>query len=165
MLTPEQLPVLKTAILAETDPTFVEHRNNGSDNAMAEWFNALASPAFVVWRTRVTREEIQNDPAFNFTQVDNLSTGSKYRIWDWMFDNSGRAIDASKPNIRAGIDATWVGNAQLLAVRAAVVARCKRTARRCEKLYATGAGTDADPGTLSFEGSISTGDVSSALRA
>lgn len=161
-LTNEQLPALKAAIAAETDPTFVEYRTNGDNGGMAAFFNLPSDPAFIVWRTRVTREEIQSDPGFNFTQVDNLSTGSKYRIWDWMFDNAGKTIDASRANIRAGIAATWVGNAQLLAVQAVVLAKCKRAATNGEALFVTGTGTGADPGALVFEGSITSADITNA---
>lgn len=35
-----QYPALKAAILAETDPTFVEYRNNGQTPLMSSWLNA-----------------------------------------------------------------------------------------------------------------------------
>lgn len=38
-LTPQQLPALKAAILAETDTTFVGYRNSGATGAMADWYN------------------------------------------------------------------------------------------------------------------------------
>jgi hypothetical protein len=76
----------------------------------------------------------------------------KARIWDWL----GRlgTINAAKVNVRAGIDAAWVGNAADLAVRAAVYVHCKRSATVLEKLFATGTGTDAVPATMVIEGSI-----------
>jgi hypothetical protein len=72
------------------------------------------------------------------------------------------SLDASKVNIRAGIDATWVGTAADLAVRAQVYTHCKRNALRGEKLFATGTGTTEAPATLAFEGSISYQDVYAA---
>lgn len=39
-LTDAQLVTLKAAILAETDPAFVEHRTNGSNVMMAAFFNS-----------------------------------------------------------------------------------------------------------------------------
>lgn len=160
-LTTQQLQTLKAAIAAETDPTFVANRNNGDTGAMAAWYNEPT--ATIVWRTSVSRAEIQDDDAFNWAQVDNLSTGSKYRIWEWMFDNDTRAINPSKANIRAGIAATWVGNAQLLAVQNAVLARCKRAASRAETLYDSGTGTTADPGLLGWEGPLQPFDIVAAL--
>lgn len=162
-MTPEQLTTLKAAILAETDAEFVAARDAGNNSQMLAWFNAAAAPEFVVWRTNVSRSEIQDDGAFNWTVVDNLSTGSKYRIWEWMFSNSSSAINASKANIRAGIAACWVGNAQLLAVQAMVLAKCKRAATKAEKLFATGTGSTASPAVMDVEGQISIDDIRAAV--
>ena len=164
-LTPTQTTTLKTYILA--DPVLAPLTSGpGTDyGAIADALNVNASPAFVVWRTSVTREEIQNDDAFNWAQVDNLTSGSKYRIWDWMFGNSTGTINPSKANIRAGIAATWVGTAALLAVQAVVLARCKRNATRLEKLFATGVGSDASPGLLVFEGAIDLSHIASIFNA
>ena len=68
-------------------------------------------------------------------------------------------LNASKANIRAGIDATWVGTQADLDVRAAVYTHCKRPATIVEKLFASGAGTTADPATMGFEGQIAYQDV------
>ena len=65
---------------------------------MLAWFNSAATPEFIVWRKQVSREEFEEDDAFNWTVVDNLSTGSKYRIWEWMFGSKGY-INPSKANI------------------------------------------------------------------
>jgi hypothetical protein len=71
-------------------------------------------------------------------------------------------LNASKANIRAGIDAAWVGTAADLVVRATIYTHCKRLASRIEKLLATGTGSDAAPATMSFEGAISWQDVEQA---
>ena len=161
-MTPEQLTTLKAAILAETDADFVAARTAGNNSQMLVWFNEPASPEFVVWRKQVSREALEEDDAFNWTVVDNLSTGSKYRIWDWMFGSKGY-INPSKANIRAGIAATWVGNAQLLAVRAMVLAKCKRAATKAEKLFATGTGSTESPAVMDFEGQVSIDDIRAAV--
>jgi len=57
--------------------------------------------------------------------------------------------------VRAGIDAAWVGTSADLAVRAAIYVHCKRPATVLEKLFATGAGSDASPATMLVEGAIS----------
>lgn len=161
MLTTAQLQTLKAAIAAETDPTFVEYRTNGQTDQMAAWFNEPTNPGFIVWRTAISQDEIMQN-GFDWTRVDNLSAG-KARIWEWMFNNQNRQINAAKPNVRAGIEAVWVGTAADLAVRAAVYVHCKRPATRLEKLYATGTGTDASPGTLVVEEQISGYTISQAL--
>lgn len=164
-LTPQQLTTLKAAILA--DPALAPLTSGpGTDyGAIAAAMSAEATPAFVVWRTSVTRAEIQDDDAFNWAQVDNLSTGSKYRIWEWMFGNAAGAINPSKANIRAGIAATWTGNAQLSAVQSMVLQKCKRNATRVEKLFATSAtGTDAAPAVMTVEGGVTLSEVASLFN-
>jgi hypothetical protein len=156
-LTPAQLTTLKAAILA--DPALAaQPMTSGGALVIAEALNAAAAPAFVVWRTSVPIDEIMRN-GMDWARVDNLSVG-KARIWEWM----GRlgSLDASKANIRAGIDATWVGTAADLAVRATVYTHCKRNATVAEKLFATGTGTTDNPATMTFEGVLSTDEVQQA---
>jgi hypothetical protein len=161
MLTDAQLTTLAAAIAAETDPEFVGYRDSGATGAMAEWFNGAASPEFIVWRTAVTQDEIMLN-GFDWVRVDNLAVG-KARIWVWLFGNEARAINPSKPNVRAGIDEVWKGTAADLAVRAAVYVHCKRPATRGEKLFATGIGSDAEPGLMVFEGQVTGYDIVRAI--
>lgn len=159
-LTPAQLTTLKAAILA--DPVLAAYpAGAASSYPIAAALNLDAEPAFIVWRTDVPIDDIMRN-GMDWARVDNLSVG-KARIWDWM----GRlgTLDASKPNIRAGIDATWVGTAADLAVRAIVYAHCKRKATRAEKLFAdttNGNGADATPATMTFEGPLTPDEVQQA---
>ena len=157
MLTTAQLQALKAAI--DADPVLSAYpMTSGGAYAIAAALNVAAVPAFIVWRTDVTLDEIMRN-GMDWARVDNLSVG-KARIWDWM----GRLgqFDASKPNIRAGIDACWAVTAADLAVRAAVYVHCKRSATRAEALFATGTGTDASPATMTFEGALTADDVQQA---
>jgi hypothetical protein len=158
-LSAEQLQTLSTHIAASPDLSAQAPGSDG-DDAIARLLNLVASPAWVVWRTSVTWDEIMLN-GMDWARVDNLSVG-KSRIWDWMFQNSARAFNPSKTNIRAGIDAVWVGTAADLAVRAAVYVHCKRNATRAEKLYTTGTGTTNDPAALTFEGDVTLDDVQQA---
>ena len=108
MLTSEQLAILGADIAA--DPQFA----GMFDDDIAKVYNQLAAPEWVVWRTNAPIDDIMRN-GMDWARVDNLTAG-KARIWDWM----GRlgTLDASKPNIRGGIDATWVGTAADLAVEA-----------------------------------------------
>lgn len=153
-LSTAQQTALKAAAVA--DPVANTYVQAGDDVALATWFNA-DQPAYIVWRTRLTMDTIIQDVGFDFTRVDNLSTG-KARISEWMF-RSGY-IDPSKPNVRAGIDATWVGTAADLSVRATIYAMCKRSASRAEMILATGTGTTASPSTMGFEGVLTYIDAS-----
>ena len=158
MLNEQQLATLKADILA--DPILSQWAATGyMASEIADAYNQTAAPEWVVWKTNVLVDEIMRN-GMDWARVDNLSVG-KARIWDWM----GRlgTFDASKPNIRAGIDATWVGTAADLAVRAMVYTHCKRASSRGEKLLSTGTGTTATPATMGFEGSLTYQDVEAAL--
>lgn len=128
---------------------------------IANWYNQTASPTFIVWKTSVDVDGIMRN-GMDWTRVDNLSVG-KARIWDWMTKLG--TFNASKANIRAGIDATWVGTAADLAVRATVYTHCKRSATYAEKILATGTGSTESPATLIFEGNLVCSDIEYAIRA
>ena len=159
-MTPEQLTTLKAALLA--DQALAQWIIDYRDDLIRDYYNEPASPAYTVWRTNVTQDEIMQN-GFDWVQVDNLSVG-KARIWEWLFDNGSTSINPSKANVRAGIDEAWKGTAAMLAVRAAIYVHCKRAANRVERLFATGTGSDAVPGTLVFEGTLSTSDISAILN-
>lgn len=142
-LTTAQLQTLKTYIVSQPDLNSQPNTPDGAF-AIADLLNLASSPAYIVWRTDVPADEIMRN-GMDWARVDNLSVG-KARIWDWMTKLG--TFDASKPNIRAGIDAAWVGTAADLAVRAMVYTHCKRTATRGEAVFASGTGSDAAPGTM-----------------
>lgn len=148
---PAQLQLIKTAVLA--DPVLTTVGRN--DTELARLLNLPT--AFICWRQMVSQDEIMQN-GFDWVRVDNLSIG-KARIWEWLFDNPQRAINPSKLNVRAGIDECWKGTAPDLAVRAAVYVHCKRAATRAEQILATGIGTDAVPGSFTFEGQITISDI------
>lgn len=153
-MTPQQLAALKEAILADNTLASQPMNSDGA-YAIAIELNKSFSPDFIVWKTDVSVDEIMRN-GMDWARVDNLSVG-KARIWDWL----GRlgTFNASKLNVRAGIDAAWVGTAADLAVRAAIYVHCKRKATRIEKILATGTGTDVSPATMTFEGELSYQDV------
>ena len=160
MLTPAQLTTLKAAILA--DPILAAYGQDAdSAYAVAAAFSAPSS--YAVWASSVSRDEVTGD-GMDWTQVDNLTVGQA-RIWDWLFDNDAKRINASDPGKRAGVSEAWKGTAAKVAVAAFVLGKCKRNANRIEALLATGTGTTASPGTMNFEGSLSYVDIYSAWGA
>lgn len=161
-LTTAQLATLKTDINSGVNASALSVAIASRDgDFIAGFYNTDASPAFTVWKTNVTQDEIMQN-GFDWTRVDNLSLG-KARIWEWMFNNQARAFNPSKANVRAGIDATWVGTIPDLNVRAAVYGHCKRFATLIEKLFATGTGTDAVPATMSFSGEVTGPQILAAM--
>jgi hypothetical protein len=136
-------------------------KNSDTAFFIAVELNKEAPNNYVVWRTAVPVDEIMRN-GLDWTRVDNLSVG-KARIWDWMTRLD--TLNPSKVNIRAGIDATWVGTAADLAVRAVVYTHCKRKASVVEKLFATGTGTDASPAAMGYEGPIPYQEILTAWDA
>jgi len=158
-MTPAQLTTLRDYILSV--PAWAALPvNSDTSYFIADELRKEASPAFVVWRSSVTQDEIMQN-GFDWVRVDNLSVG-KARIWEWLFDNQLATLNPSKINVRAGIDECWKGTSADLAVRAAVYVHCKRNANVLEKLFATGTGTDASPATMVVEGSLSYQQVDQA---
>lgn len=148
-LTDTQLTALRAAVFGVPEAAALLAAGNAY--GLRDWLNATS--AFIVWRTRVSQDEIMMN-GFDWVQVDNLTVG-KARIWEWLFANAERIINPSKANVRAGIAECWKGNAAMLAVQAVVLGHCKRAATRAEQLLGSGTGTDATPGLLAFEGALS----------
>jgi hypothetical protein len=160
-LTNAQLLTLKASILGETDPTFVGYRNAGDKPSMAGWYNANSSPAFIVWKTNVPVSQV--GLAFSSSEVAGLTTANTNRL-QVMQSYSGGAFNPSIADVRAGFDSVFSG-AGGVNTRAALLALWKRTARRLERLYATGTGSDATPAQLVVEGTIDGNDIEEALEA
>ena len=157
-LTPAQLATLQTFILAHPDIANYPNTQDGAFDFAAQRLNVPTDPAFIAWRTSVTRGEILQN-GFDWTRLDNLSNGSA-RVWNDIFVDG--TINPAKVNVRAGIDAVWKGTAQDLAVRAAVYVHCKEAAKVGEKLFAVGTGTDETPAVREVVGDISYTDAFAA---
>ncbi|MEY2656092.1 MAG: hypothetical protein RLZZ524_3120 [Pseudomonadota bacterium] len=149
MLTTEQLATLRADVVGNADTLTLY--NAGDRAGLADAYNANASPAFTVWKTQVTRAEAQAS-GFDWTQVDNLTTGQA-RIWfDGLFLDG--MIDPSDVGQRAGISEAWKGTAAKTAVATFVLGVCKRAASRFERVFAQGVGSAANPGTLTLIGPV-----------
>lgn len=164
-LTPAQVATLKAAILA--DPVLAAQPMDGNGNgAIADAFNVLASPAFYVWRTSVSRADIYNGTpqpegsSWSWTFYKNQSV-TEQNAWVQMF--MGDQADFSKANVRDGVTKIFTSASSANATHALAVAR--RQATRAEKLLASGTGSIAAPAVVSFEGSISSGDVDAARHS
>lgn len=157
-LTAQQLITLKAAIAAETDVGFVASRVAGATGEMRDFYNA-SHPSFVVWRTLVGVRE--TGQAFNGSEWAGMTSANHTRLTDvalWV----GTGYDASKADVRAMFNDIWSG-AGGATTRANLLALWKRFAKRGERLFATGTGTDAVPGLLVFEGNITNDDIVQAI--
>lgn len=157
MLTPQQLTTLKNSIAA--DPVLNAKPNN-SDGAfdIAAAYNLPASPSFTVWKTKVVVAEIGDK--FNGAELAGLTTANQSRL-QTIAVYSAQGLNPSLPDRRAAFDDIFSGAGGAL-TRANLLALWKRLATRGERLYATGTGSDASPGTLVFEGQITIDDVIAA---
>lgn len=155
MLTNAQAMTIKTAILA--DATQANNVTIQDYSAIADWLNTAG--AFIVWRTNVPVEEYRE--AIVWTEVDNATmTVGKARIWEWLTANMTLPINAAKTNVRQGLADCWASNTT---TRTNLLAAAKRTATKAEQLLATGTGSSASPGTLTWEGQISVYDIGGIL--
>lgn len=159
-LSANHLQALKTELL--NDPTGLGYAQHIARSIGALVLLLNAATTFIVWRTRVTQDEIMGN-GFDWVRVDNLSVG-KARIWEWLFANRERVFNPSKANVRAGVAECWKGTAADVAVRDAVLEHCKRAANRAEQIVASGTGSSVSPGLLTFEGTVTVDDVVDALR-
>lgn len=158
-LTPAQLQTLKTHILSLSGAggEFENVPNNDDGHfAIAAALSQTAVPDFIVWKTSVATSECKD--AVNWTEFINRSAGER-GAFEFMLSNG--VINPSRPNVRQGINDVFSG-AQGATSRAALTALGKRQAKRAEKLFATGTGSDASPATMTFEGNLSFGDVAAA---
>lgn len=157
MLTTQQLQTLKTNILANfTDPVLYPSNSDGAD-AIASEYNKTATPTFIVWKTNVSLASIGD--AFNGSEFANLTTANTSRLQALTAFFMQRGINPSRADMRSMFaDIFSTGGV----TAAALLVLWKRAATRGERLFATGTGSDASPGTLVFEGSVTLQDVESA---
>lgn len=149
-LTTAQKTTLKADILA--DPVAAQLLTDDL-NALAALYNQPATPEFIVWRTNVSTAEIR--AVLVWSEYDGLSV-SKQNAFSFLCSN--HLVDASLPNVRSGISSIFGAPGQAGNL-AALIAVAKRPATRAERLFATGTGTTGSPGTMTFEGFVTSGDL------
>ena len=164
-LSTAQKTTLKAAIMA--DPGVAQTYTDGNTSGVADYMNANAAPAFWVWRTNVTREEIytlQNDLPVSGAQTGFWAWDTykaqgvpEQNAWTQMF--MGDIANFSRQNLRDGIGKIFTGSAAATAQRDHCLAIGRRLASRVEKILATGTGSTASPGTMAVEGPITATDV------
>lgn len=157
MLTPAQLQTLKAAIAA--DPVLNAFPNT-SDGAfeIAAALNLPAAPAFYVWRSEYTADQMRAAIINGITQLDAL-TASKRDSLLWL---SQSTVNASLASTRTAFD-DLTGSQNTL--KAAIIDGAKRAASRAEKILATGTGSFAAPAVAGWEGTLSYQDVQAARSA
>lgn len=155
-LTSEQLAALQAAILANA--AFAGWNLATSAQEVASWYNQVASPAWVVWRTSVPSDELYNAifESNGGLQLDALTASKR----DSLFKLIDRDLDASIAAARANVDDYCGSQANL---KAALQASQKRNATYAERLFSGGTGSTASPATMTFEGALTYQQVEAAL--
>jgi hypothetical protein len=160
MLTTAQLQAIKAAINA--DPALSAQPNTNAGNSIiAGTLNAPAVPAFVVWRSSVTTDEVGN--AVNYVAVEAMTDANRGRITAFYTMNPA-SFSPARSDIRTYWANTFSGalGGQGQATRDALEALWRRNATAVEKILATGTGTTVSPATLGYEGTITPDEIERA---
>lgn len=162
-LTPDQLVTLAADITANSGvggdfEQYVGDLSREANQAIADTYNTIANPAFVVWRTDITNDEINS--SVDWSEVVGLTTN---KLLSFTLLKNQSIINAAIPSVRGAFTEIFPVNQQPV-TNAALVALAKRNATRGEKLFSAGTGTTVAPATMGFEGEISQADVSIARR-
>ena len=160
-LTPAQMATVKANILASGDMNTLPNNTDGS-YAIAALYNLPASPAFTVWKTNVSINDVGKK--FVGTELAGLTTGNQTRLQtlaQYLVDG----VNPSLSDNRLFFDDVFSG-AGGTNTRAALLILWKRTATRFEKLLiASGTGSDASPAVLGYEGQVSYQDIDQARNS
>ena len=168
-LTPAQNTIIKSHYLANMSTL--------NDEQARDAFNALAIPAYNVWRSDVSRADIYAGANWDWTIYKNQAVGEQ-NAWVQMF--MGDKCNMGLLNFRVGVSKIFTGSAGANAQRDHVFASSKRSATLAEKLLAVAVlappansgndilqprGSTGNPDVLGFEGLLTTQDVIDALNS
>jgi hypothetical protein len=160
MLTPSQQATLKAYIAA--DPILsAQPMTMGGAYFIAEVLNAIASPAFIVWKTNVPIAD--TGQAFNGAEWAGMTTANHTRL-QTVAQYLAQGYSAALSDIRAMFNDIWSGAGGTI-TRANLLALWKRSALLGEKVLATGAGSDASPAVMGYEGLLSPDDIAAARES
>ncbi len=153
-LTSAQYQILKADILA--DPALASQPNTPDGAlAIANAYNLLAFPSFTVWKTNVPITTVGDH--INGAELAGLSTLNTTRLQAVIMLSEG-GVNPSLADRRAFFDDIFSGAGGVI-TRAQLLALWKRLAKRVEKLFAVGTGSDLSPATMTFEGLLLYEDV------
>ena len=154
-----QAQALKAFAMA--DPTAAGYIAAGSDGLLAGWFNTIGT--FVVFKSLVQTMDVGK--VINYDAVAALTDINANRVQ--LFTRLNPTTFPPRADIRSFFanvfSGTLAGGGQ--ATRDALDALYRRTVNRAEQALASGAGTTNSPGTLTFEGTISSDDAAQIRTA
>ena len=149
-LTTEQKATLKTAI--QGTPALNQLYVDGDLGGLANALNAVAAPAYIVWREEYTAEQKAAAILKAITQLDGLAANKREVVLWW----AGKTHDARDGFTEAAINDMCGGQNTL---KAALLAGAKRNATVLEKVFSTGTGSSVSPATPAIVGAIGWTDL------
>ena len=157
-LTDSQVAAFAADIAANENQPVIDALAIGNNNGILAWYNGQASPAYYLWRTSMTIQEMR-DRHFDWAEVvGSLTTNSLLAL---MVLTGQDQIDPSRASMRGAFASIFAGP-QLVNTRTALVDAAKRLATNIQKLFADGDGTEGSPALAVVE-SISLQDVRDAV--
>ena len=159
-LSETQRTTLAAHIRANTDQDVIDALAVRNDSELTRLYSLDSS--FIVWRLAIPASDVGKTVIYN--ALSALTTANTSRVQLFM-DLNSKSFDGSA-DIEAYFDDTFSGalNGSGADCRAALSAMQRRAASVAESIYATGTGNTSTPGTLVFQGTISTDDVGRALN-
>lgn len=158
-LTPAQLATLKAAIIA--DPTLNSQPMTADGAfAIAQAFNANATPDYWVYRKNIPQMEIGK--TVSYVAIAAMTTANLDRVNNFL--NLNPDSFNGRDDVKTFLNDTFGGTlgGEGANTRAALDLMLRRLATRAEKLFATGTGLSTAPAAMSFEGALPYQDVEAA---
>ena len=160
-LTAAQLTTLKSDIEGNANQTVIDALAAGANNALADWYSGQASPDYWIFKDLVPIDEVSE--AIDLDDIADMTTGDNEKLKTIYTIRQG-GVFASKLSDREGFDDIFSAAAGDDSQQA-LIALWKRLANELEVVYATGAGTNADPSTAPVQGACSLQNIRDALAS
>jgi len=160
MLNQTQRTTLAAHIRANTDPSVVEALAIRNDTEITRLYNLDST--FIVWKSSVQTNEV--GVAVNYIAVEAMTDSDRGRITTFYAMNPVSFVPRSDIVLYWNNTFSGALGGQGQATRDALQALWRRAALLAEKVFATGTGTTATPGTLGYEGEVTSEDVGRALN-
>lgn len=168
-LSDAQYAALQTDITVTHAAEFAAAVAANDDQAIAAAYNQGATPDFWAYKTSVLRGEYLFDTspdATTFTFNGNGFVGrtpGELSAWRELFSLQDRT-NPSLAKVRDAFADIFSGTGNAAANRTHIAAMSRRLVTRAERLYATGTGSTASPGSTPLLGPLTYREVAYALR-
>lgn len=159
---------LKQDITVTNQTEFATAVSTNNYGAIVASYNALQSPTYWVWKTRLSEKEIYESTVDGVTwnwATYKAQTVQDRDSWSRMF--APGIVNPSLANTRAGWTAIFGGQGVSATQVNYLLALARQAARRIEALLvvpASGNGSTTTPATMRYEGTITDYDVAHALK-